>query len=114
MNEEKLNYGSCKAAIHTWTEREIEFLFFHRIVLEHIHNYTIPQYGDKPNDEVEQWTPEQCILAIQKYTKRSGSARRGRLEELRDILKMAHFSAIAFWKMKPTEEELVKLKEGKV
>lgn len=114
MNE-KLVYGENTAEAATaWTEREIEFYRFARIVLGHVHDYTVPQYGDKPNDEVEGWTPEQCVLAIQKYTKRFGSNQRGRLEILRDLAKIAHFAAIAFWKLSPTASEIINVKGGKV
>ena len=88
------------------SKRELEFATFATLVAQHVANYTIPQYGDAPNDEVEKWTAEQCVLAIQKYTKRFGSLRRGRLEELRDMVKIAHFACLAFGKMNPTSEEV--------
>jgi len=96
------------------SNRNVEFYKFTRIVRAHIDNYTVPQYGDAPDDEVEGWTAEMCVAAIQKYTKRFGSARRGRLEELRDLVKIAHFAAIAFWKILPSEEEIEKIERGKI
>ena len=92
--------------------RRSDFIDFSFIVEEHIVNYTIPQYGDRPNDEVENWSAEQCVLAIQKYTKRFRSSRRGRLETLRDMVKIAHFTQLAFDKMQPTGDEIAMIKEG--
>lgn len=97
-----------------WSERELEFFRVKHITLDHIANYTVKQYGDKPHDEVEAWTPEQCVLAIQKYTKRFSTGSRGRLETLRDMIKIIHFATIAFWKLAPTKEEIEKIRGGKV
>jgi hypothetical protein len=102
--------------LHIRTEnsnRNLEFYRFSLIVREHIESYTIPQYGDSPSDEVESWTPEMCVAAMQKYTKRFESARRGRVETLRDMAKIAHFAAIAFFKMMPTQEEIRIIEEGR-
>jgi hypothetical protein len=95
------------------SERSNQFIGFAFIVLKHIDSYTVPQYGDSPNDEVESWTSEQCVKAIQKYTSRYGSQRRGRIEELRDLVKIAHFAQIAFDKMKPTNDEVLAIEEGR-
>jgi len=94
------------------SRRKDQFEYFAELVQDHIENYTVPQYGDAPVDEVEVWTPEQCVLAIQKYTKRFESARRGRLEVLRDMVKIAHFACLTFDKLKSTEEELEKIRKG--
>jgi hypothetical protein len=91
-----------------------EFTEFSVIVDRHIHNYTVPQYGDAPHDEVEKWTEEQCVLAIQKYTKRFLSSRRGRLETLRDMVKIAHFACLAFYKMEPRDEDVIKIEGGRI
>ncbi len=91
-----------------------EFFDFCCIAQEHVRNYTIPQYGDYPADEVEEWTGDQCVKAIQKYTKRYEAAQRGRLETLRDMAKIAHFACLAFWKMAPTKEEQDKIMGGEV
>lgn len=94
--------------------RVLEFDRFASVVKNHIKNYTIPQYGDSPTDEVESWTAEQCVLAIQKYTRRFPENQRGRLEQLRDMVKIAHFACLAFDKMKPADEEVIKIANGKV
>ncbi len=95
------------------SKRHVQFIEFSEIVKDHINNYTIPQYGDAPTDEVEQWTADQCVTAIQKYTKRFISSRRGRLETLRDMVKIAHFAQLAFDKMKPSEDEIERIREGR-
>ncbi len=78
--------------------REIEWQDFADIVCDHVVNYTIKQYGDAPKDEVWNWTEKQCMGAISKYVKRFGSKRRGELEEMRDLVKIAHFAAMIFYK----------------
>lgn len=79
--------------------RCLEWQYFSKIVHRHIADYTIPQYGDSPHDEVEQWTPEMCVLAIQKYTRRFESSKRGPDETVRDMLKIAHFACLAYFKL---------------
>lgn len=87
---------------------------FSLIVRGHIENYTIPQYGDAPDDEVENWDAAQCVDAISKYCKRYQIMRRGRLETLRDMAKIAHFACLTMAKMNPQLGELEKIMEGKV
>lgn len=79
--------------------RYLEWARFVQLVSTHIVEYTIPQYGDSPNDEVENWTPEQCVLAIQKYTRRFTAGQRGPRETLRDMFKIAHFACLAYFKL---------------
>lgn len=92
-----------------------EFQDFANIIEGHIENYTVPQYGDAPNDQVENWTAKECIdRAIKRYVDRYGVQKRGRLEQLRDLLKIAHYAGITFWKLQPSEEEITKLKGGNI
>ena len=84
--------------------RVMEWRMFSNLVEMHIMNYTIPQYGDLPDDEVAKWTPEMCAMAIQKYTKRFSSNQRGAQEIRRDMLKISHFACIAYWKLKERSE----------
>lgn len=115
MTDENLVHLSNPEELqHKWSQREIEFYLFSRIVQAHIDRYTIPQYGDKPKDEVESWSPEHCVLAIQKYTRRFENGQRGRLETLRDLVKVAHFACLAFYKMEPTAGEIKKIEEGRI
>ena len=89
-----------------------EWQAFSYLVGRHIENYTVPQYGDAPEDEIQTWSLEQCQKAISKYTKRFDTQRRGRLESLRDLTKLAHFACLAFNKMFPNDEELTKIIGG--
>lgn len=95
-----------------YSTRGNDFLKFSLTVADHIDNYTVPQYGDSPNDEVAQWTPEQCVYAIAKYCKRFESNRRGRLEQLRDMVKIAHFAQLVFDKLEPTIAEKTIIENG--
>ena len=96
------------------SKRAIEFMIFSQIVTEHINNYTVPQYGDAPDDQVAKWTPEQCMDSIKRYVNRFKTGRRGRLEGLRDMLKIAHFACLIFDKLDPTVEEVGLLMKGGV
>ena len=69
-------------------------------VHEHVEGYTVPQFGDKPDDQVEAWTAEDCIKAIRRYYSRFGSNQRGSEDQLRDMLKIAHYASLAWEKMK--------------
>ena len=81
------------------SNRFMEWKFFSSIVGQHIEDYTVPQYGDAPHDEVENWTPDMCVAAMQKYTRRFEASKRGPEETLRDMLKIAHFACITYFKL---------------
>lgn len=67
-------------------------------VFTHIEDYTVPQYGDKPNDNVESWTAEDCIKQVKKYLNRFGKQQRTGEEKL-DLIKIAHYAQLAHDKM---------------
>ena len=96
------------------TERGVEWNDLATMVLGHIEDYTVPQYGDAPKDMVSEWTAAECIAQIDKYVKRYQVMRRGRLETLRDMAKIAHYACMAFGKMNPSQDEVEKILEGKV
>lgn len=75
-------------------------------VADHIENYTVPQYGDAPNDNVESWSAQDCIAQVQKYAARFGTNQRVGQEEL-DLMKIAHYAQLAMGKMKqkPFDDE---------
>lgn len=82
-----------------YSNRGKEWLSFSQIILQHIEEYTVPQYGDKPDDPLHQdWKIEDCLRAINKYANRHGKGQRGQAEELRDLLKIAHFACVAHTK----------------
>lgn len=78
--------------------RECEWLDFSTIVREHVVYYTIPQYGDKPKDMISTWSVDDCLMAISRYVTRSKVSKRGELESLRDLVKIAHYACITFSK----------------
>jgi len=94
------------------TKRGTEFSCFAELVGFHIENYTVLQYGDAPNDQVQEWTENQCMDSIKRYGNRFESNARGRIETLRDMLKIAHFAGLIFGKLNPTEEEIKELAKG--
>ena len=68
-------------------------------VADHIESYTVPQYGDAPNDNVESWSAQDCIAQVQKYAARFGNNQRTGQEEL-DLMKIAHYAQLAAGKLK--------------
>ena len=88
------------------SNRGEEFKAFVSLVLDHIENYTVKQYGDAPNDNVEKWNSEKCMDAIERYVKRFGP-RNGRGEEdnLLSCLKIAHYACLAYNKRKREQFE---------
>ena len=78
------------------SERGIQWLLFIDRVLAHIESYTVPQYGDYPNDQVESWTAKDCVRQIGKYVARFNSNSRGENERLKDLVKIAHYAQLAY------------------
>ena len=64
---------------------------FASAVEAHIRDYTIPQYGDWPDDQMSTFTDEDIKTAIARYENRRGKGARGIEEEIRDCLKIAHY-----------------------
>ena len=60
----------------------------------HIEMYTVPQYGDKGNDQVTEYTAADCIKQAQKYLSRFGKNSREGQQEL-DFLKVCHYVQMA-------------------
>lgn len=67
-------------------------------VADHIEHYTVPQYGDAPDDQIEKWSAEQCVNQISKYASRFGSNAREGQDKL-DLMKIAHYACLAANKM---------------
>lgn len=76
-----------------------EWVRFCERVLDHIEGYTVPQYGDLPNDQISSWSVDDVMQAIRKRTHRHGKNSRGPDEDLRDCLKIAHEACIAYFKI---------------
>jgi hypothetical protein len=78
-----------------FSQRSIDFSKFTEKVIDHIENYTVPQYGDKGNDLATDYTPEICLHHIQKYAARFGKNARIGQEKL-DLIKIAHYAQLAY------------------
>ena len=89
MTEAKLNPTTMRGRL--WCD-------FAEAVLEHIEEYTVPQYGDAPDDELSEWTSTECMTAIRKYTRRHGKNSREGQDAL-DCLKIAHYACAAHVKI---------------
>ncbi|MCK5611123.1 hypothetical protein KAR91_55130 [Candidatus Pacearchaeota archaeon] len=76
------------------SKRGFNFMMFAFEVLDHIEEYTIPQYGDEGEDQVSDWTVEDCLKAVKKYIARYGrNSRKG--QQMLDFKKMLHFVQLA-------------------
>ena len=82
-----------------FARRTLDWLHFAETVAEHIEHYTVPQYGDAPDDQVEGWTAEHCVNQLHKYASRFGSNKREGQDAL-DLLKIAHYAQLAYDKLK--------------
>lgn len=83
------------------TKRGAEWKEFSEQVLTHIDTYAVSQYGDKGEDQIDDWSIEACQLAIIKYVKRFGKNFRPG-QDKPDILKIAHYACFIYNKL---EEE---------
>ena len=63
-------------------------------VLRHIEDYTVPQYGDAPNDAIEGWSIEECFKQTERYLSRRNTSMRPK-EKALDILKSIHYLSLA-------------------
>ena len=77
--------------------REREWLEFSENVEKHCIEYTVPQYGEKGDDQVTDWSIEDLITQIKKYCHRYGNNARPGQEHL-DFMKIAHYACMAYWK----------------
>ena len=98
------------------SEREKQWEEFSQKLAQHLREYTVPQYGDVGEDEITNYTVEQCVEHIKRYAKRYGSQSRDGQQEL-DFMKIAHYAQCAWEKytsreeVEPKEEHLIILDE---
>jgi hypothetical protein len=88
------------------------WMHFATTVLEHIENYAVPQYGSCIEESVDLRSAEDCIGYIMKWARRAGVGRRGRIEELRDLVKIAHCAQLAFDFNHPNQNEKAAIEGG--
>lgn len=84
---------------------------FSEEVARHVEEYTVPQYGDFPDDNVASWSADDCVKQIQKYVNRIDSNSRGELEATRDLLKIAHYASLVWCKRLGFEEALAEVRK---
>ena len=87
--------------------RTIEWRRFSELVEKHVNEYTVPQYGDAPGDQIEAWSPSEVLRSIGKRSARHGRNSREN-QDLLDLLKIAHEACVAYFKItneKPWEEK---------
>lgn len=82
------------------TNRGRQFAYFAKQVTKHVDLYTVPQYGDSPDDMVESWTPTHVINQMQKYLKRMENNGRGDEDNILSCKKLAHYACILEDKLK--------------
>ena len=79
------------------SERGIDWMMFAMKVMDHIENYTVPQYGDKGNDLCSEQNCDECVNQAKKYMSRYGRNSREGQQEL-DFLKAANYIQMAYEK----------------
>ena len=80
--------------IEPTTVRGHEWADFAKDVLTHVENYTVPQYGDAPDDQASEWGLDEIKAQLQRYVIRIGKGARGPEEAARDCLKIAHYACL--------------------
>jgi len=87
--------------------KSADWAHFAIVVRQHILLYVIPQYGDKGNDECADYTKDDLIKQIKKYTSRQGKNSRPGQDEL-DLLKIAHYAQMAYTMIAEEKEDAKK------
>ena len=104
LSQQTFNCGQdcsdCTIGKSKIPKRVLEWLEYSEAVRKHIEDYAIPQYGDKPDDQVEAWTAVQCVRQTGKYMARFESNIRGEQERIRDLFKSSHYECLAWHKLK--------------
>jgi NTP pyrophosphatase (non-canonical NTP hydrolase) len=80
------------------SKRGFNWILFAEAVLKHVEEYTVPQYGDLGEDQVTDYTAEDCMKQVDRYRARFGKNARPGQDKL-DLLKMAHYISLAAEKM---------------
>lgn len=67
---------------------------FSKKVKSHIDEYVVPQYGDTGEDECSDYSVDDLVKQIKKYSARAGKNSRQGQDQL-DLLKIAHYAQMA-------------------
>ena len=68
----KLDFQDRTGCARKTSKRGFNFMMFACEVLDHIEEYTIPQYGDEGEDQITEWTAEDCLKSLKRYIARYG------------------------------------------
>ena len=77
------------------SERGLDWEEFSVKVYNHIENYTVPQYGDKGEDQCTEFTRQDFETQIKKYANRMGKNSRPGQNKL-DLLKICHYAQMLY------------------
>jgi hypothetical protein len=78
-------------------DRVDEWEKFSDQVRRHITEYTLEQYGNPEGQEqVDSFTVEDCFKNMERYFNRRKSMTRGKVEKLRDAIKIAHYASFIY------------------
>jgi len=81
-------------------DRLTQWKKFSKQVEAHILAYTLPQYANPDgNEQVDEFTVEDCWKNIDRYKNRRSSCTRGEIEQVRDVIKVAHYAQFIFDKL---------------
>ena len=86
-------------------KRSKEWWEFSKQVIDHIESYTVPQYGDKDEDQCTGFTESDFITQMKKYLNRYGKNARPGQQEL-DLVKIAHYAGMLHAKLIEKEKPL--------
>lgn len=80
------------------SNRGKEWNEFSALVAAHVDEYTVPQYGDAPHDAVSQFSEHDIAMNLRRYVNRLETSQRGQADAQRDLLKIAHYCGILYFK----------------
>lgn len=80
------------------SNRGKEWSAFSDIVAQHIEVYTVPQYGDAPDDQASGFSEQDIAANIRRYVNRLETGARGPEEAQRDLLKISHYCSMLYFK----------------
>lgn len=102
--DECFDCSCCNPNFPIPSKRGTDWLNFSLLVLDHIENYTVPQYGDKGIDQVTEFYISDFKTQIQKYLNRFGKNARPGQDQL-DLLKIAHYTQMLHERLNSIEKD---------
>ena len=92
--------------------RELLWDIFSEQVVHHVGTYTVPQYGDFPDDQLSDFTEADIKTQIHRYVNRMDTNARGDIEAMRDLFKICHYCSELYVRKLGFVEELNAYLEG--